>query len=455
MKLGKRAGLALLAAALTVVLAVPGWAEDPKAGIGASGIGRSGIAPSVKGPEVSDPADLGFSADRLQRVTRAFQGYVDSGQLPGAVVLIARNDEVAYFRAFGWRDREKKLPMTTDAIFRIASMTKPLVSVAAMMLAEEAKLDLAAPVSQYLPEFKDVKVAVETTDPATGKTEVTLRPPARPMVVQDLLRHTAGLVYAPPLGTGAVSLMYRDANVSNRDETLADMVTKIARLPLAHDPGEVWEYSMATDVLGRVIEVVSGMDLDRFLEERITKPLGMTSTGFAVAEKDRERVAEPQADPVNGQRPPLFDPRVKPKRFSGGGGAVSTAGDYLRFCRMLMGGGEYEDVRLLAPSTVALMTANALRPGIRYVARYGDLAPMPALGQGFGLGFAVRTDPGHNPLPGSVGSFYWTGAYGTTFYIDPAEKLIVVMMIQVPLSASAPYRRAVHALAYQALTASD
>ena len=284
---------------------------------------------------------------------------------------------------------------------------------------------------------------------------MTMRPPVRPMVVQDLLRHTAGLVYPPPLGSSAVSLMYRDANVSNRDETLADMVTKIAKLPLAHDPGEVWEYSMATDVLGRVVEVVSGMELDRFLEERITKPLGMNATGFYVAEANKDRIAEPQADPANAQRPPLFDPRVKPKRFSGGGGAVSTAGDYLRFCRMLMNGGEFEDIRLLAPSTVTLMASNALKPGMPVVGRYSDLSPTPAVGQGFGLGFAVRTEPGQNPLAGSVGSFYWTGAYGTTFYIDPAEKLIVIMMIQVPLNASAPYRRAIHALAYQAMISSD
>jgi len=404
---------------------------------------------------VSAPEELGFAADRLERVTKAFQGYVDSGQIPGAVVLIARKDKVAYFRAFGYRDREQRLPMTTDSIFRIASMTKPIVSVAAMMLAEESKLDIGAAVSQYLPEFKDLKVSVEQLDRATGKKETVLQPQARPMTVQDLLRHTAGLVYAPPIGNGAIPDAYRDANVGNRNETLAEMVTKMSRLPLAHQPGEVWEYSMATDVVGRIIEVVSGIDLDRFIEERVTKPLGMTSTGFYVSQADRDRVAQPQTDPATGKRPPMFDPAQKPKGFSGGGGAVSTASDYLLLCEMLLHGGRLGNTRLLSPSTVSLMTSDALRPGIGYAAVvpvFGDIGPTPAMGQGFGLGFAVRTEAGQNPLPGSVGSFYWTGAFGTTFFVDPKQELAIIMMIQVPLPSTAVYRRAVRYLAYQALT---
>jgi CubicO group peptidase (beta-lactamase class C family) len=398
---------------------------------------------------------LGFSADRLERVTSAFQGYVDSGQIPGAVVLIARKGEVAYSRAFGFRDREQKIAMTTDSIFRIASMTKPIVSIGAMMLAEEGKLDIGAPVSQYLPEFKDLKVSVEQVDPATGKKETVLQPQIRPMTVQDLLRHTAGLVYAPPIGNGPVPEAYRDANVADRNETLAEMVTKISKLPLANQPGEVWEYSMATDVLGRVIEVVSGMELDRFIEERITKPLGMTSTAFYVRETDRERIAQPQADAATGKRLPVFDPAEKPKKLSGGGGAVSTASDYLLLCEMLLHGGKLGNTRLLSPSTVSLMTSNALRPGIGFAkavtARFGDIGPTPAMGQGFGLGFAVRTEAGQNPLPGSAGSFYWTGVYGTTFFVDPKQELVIIMMIQAPSPANAFYRRAVRYLAYQAL----
>ena len=408
---------------------------------------------------VSQPDQLGFAVDRLERVTSAFQGYVDSGQIPGAVVLIARQDKVAYFRTFGFRDREQKIAMTPDSIFRIASMTKPITSIGAMMLAEEGKLDIGAPVSQYLPEFKDLQVRVEQADPATGKKETVTQPQMRPMTVQDLLRHTAGLVYPPPIGNGPVSDAYRDANVLDRNTTLAEMVTKISKLPLANQPGEVWEYSAAVDVLGRVIEVVSGMDLDRFLEERVTKPLGMSSTGFYVREADRDRLAQPQIDPATGKRPPMFDATQKPKLFSGGGGGVSTASDYLLFCEMLMHGGKLGTTRLLSQSTISLMTSNALKPGIAFSAnqsqRFGDILPAPAMGQGFGLGFAVRTEAGQNPLPGSVGSFYWTGAYGTTFFIDPKQELVIIMMIQVPGPANVFYRRAVRYLAYQALTSLD
>ena len=404
---------------------------------------------------VSRPDQLGFAVDRLERVTSTFQGYVDSGQIPGAVVLIARKDKVAYFRTFGFRDREQKIAMTPDSIFRIASMTKPIVSVGAMILAEEGKLDIGAPVSNYLPEFKDLKVSVEQVDPATGKKETVMQPQMRPMTVQDLLRHTAGLVYPPPIGNGPVSDAYRDANVFDRNTTLAEMVTKISKLPLAHQPGEVWEYGAAVDVLGRIIEVVSGMDLDRFVEERVTKPLGMSSTGFYVREADRDRLAQPQIDPATGKRTPLFDATQKPKLFSGGGGGVSTASDYLRFCEMLLHGGKLGTTRLLSQSTINLMTSNALKPGIGFAkaatTAFGDIGPTPAMGQGFGLGFAVRTEAGQNPLPGSVGSFYWTGAYGTTFYVDPKQELVIIMMTQVPLPASGFYRRVVRYLAYQAL----
>lgn len=431
MKIGKR----LLIATAAALLALPAFAQAPK--------------------PVTRPEELGFASDRLDRLTKTFQGYVDNGALPGAVVLIARNDKVAYFRAFGYRDRDAKVAMTTDTIFRLASMTKPIVSAAAMILVEEGKLDLAAPVSQYLPEFKDLKVRTERTDPATGKVEVTLEPQKRPMMVQDLMRHTAGLVYAPPIGNGPVSDMYKDVNMGDRNSTLAEMITKMSKVPLAHQPGEVWEYSMAVDVLGRVVEAASGMTLDKFVAERITQPLGMTSTGFYLPETEKGRIAQPQPDAA-GNKVILFDPTVKPKLFSGGGGMVATAGDYLRLSQMFLNGGKLGNVRLLAPSTMTLMTSNALQPGTGYTlhqsARFGDILPAPEMGQGFGLGFAVRTNVGRNPLPGSVGSFYWTGAYGTTFYVDPKEKLIIIMMIQVPLGPQGPiYRHAVRALTYQAM----
>ena len=420
-------------------------------------IGGASLAVAQELRPVEHPEQLGFSSTRLQRLTQAYQGYVDRGELPGAVLLVAVGDKIAYLQAIGFQDREKKIPMKTDAIFRLASMTKPVVSVAAMTLVEEGKLDLDAPVSQYLPEFADLKVGVETTDPATGKPTLTLEPQKRPMIVQDLLRHTAGLVYGQ-FGDHLVHQAYRAANVSDRDETLAQMVTKLSKIPLAHQPGEVWEYSMAVDVLGRVIEVVSGMDLDRFIAERVTGPLHMAATDFYVHQADLSRLAEAQADAA-GKPPSLPDVTKKPVRFSGGGGLVSSAADYLRFCEMLLNSGEYNGVRVLAPHTVALMTSDALPPGISYSERAttttGDIAPTPAMGQGFGLGFAVRTAPGRNPEPGSVGNFYWTGAWGTTFWVDPAEKLIAIQMIQVPLAEGGKYRRAFRNLVYQAMASQE
>jgi CubicO group peptidase (beta-lactamase class C family) len=404
----------------------------------------------------SKPEPLGFSQERLDRLSKAMQSFVDQGAFPGAVVLIARDGRVAYHRTFGTRDGTQ--PMTSDSIFRIASMTKPIVSVAAMMLVEEGKLSLAAPVATYLPELKDVKVAVPRTDPATGKTELVMETPRRPMIVQDLLRHTAGLVYAPPLGSGPVSDMYREAGVSTRDEPIAAMITKLGKLPLAHHPGEVWEYSVATDVLGAVIEAVSGQGLDVFIAEKITKPLGMTSTGFYVPETDGPRVAQIKPPPAGSTIAPLFDPTRKPARMGGGGAMVSTASDYLKFCQMMLNGGALGPVRLLSPTSIAMMTSNALRPDIGYSAsarRSIDSAPTPQLGQGFGLGYSIRLEPGQNPLPGSVGSYFWGGAFGTSFYIDPKERLIMILMIQVPLGSPPAYRHALRYLTYQALVPAE
>jgi len=400
---------------------------------------------------VDHPESLGFSPTRLQRLTDTYQGYIDRGELPGAVLLIARGNQIAYLQALGYQDREKKTPMKADSIFRLASMTKPIVSVAAMILAEDGRLDLAAPASKYLPELADVKVGVEQIEPGKLEPTLTLVPPKRPVVVQDLLRHTAGLVYGQ-FGDHLVHRAYREAKVGDRGDTLAEMVTKLSKIPLAHQPGEVWEYSVAVDVLGRVVEVVSGMALDRFIAERITKPLHMQSTDFYVHDADLPRLAEAQND-ATGKRPTLPDVTKKPNMLSGGGGLVASVGDYLRFSAMLLNGGSFDDVQILAPHTVALMTSDALPPGIGYserVVQSADIGPTPTMGQGFGLGFAVRTASGHNPLPGSVGNFYWTGAWGTTFWVDPQEKLIAIQMIQVPGGEGGSYRRAFRNLVYQA-----
>jgi CubicO group peptidase (beta-lactamase class C family) len=276
------------------------------------------------------------------------------------------------------------------------------------------------------------------------------------MTVQDLLRHTAGLVYGNN-GEGLVYQAYKKADIGNRGHSLTEMVTKLAHLPLAHQPGQVWEYSVSVDVLGRVVEMVSGMELDAFVAERIAKPLGMNATDFYVREPDLARLAEAQKPADSSLRMPP-DVTKKPRMLSGGGGMVSTAAEYLRFAEMLLNEGELGNARLLAPHTIRLMTANALPPDIAYAdiaRRMGDIGPTPEMGQGFGLGFAVRTAEGHNPLPGSIGNYYWTGAWGTTFWVDPREKLIAIQMIQTPSTIGGSFRRAFRQLTYAALAGAE
>jgi CubicO group peptidase (beta-lactamase class C family) len=404
-------------------------------------------------PKLSRPEDGGFSSERLARITKLFQASVDKRAIPGAVLLVARDRKFVYLQAVGYQDREKSIPMKPDAIFRIASMTKPITSVAVMMLAEEGKIDLLAPVSEYLPELKQAKVGVEKIDRGTGKPALSLEAPQRPMTVQDLLRHTSGLVYGP-FGTSLVHQAYNKANLFDNNQTLAEFVTKLSKLPLAHQPGTAWEYGMSVDVLGRIVEVVSGMPFDRFLQERITKPLGMPDTAFYLSAAQAPRVAEPQADPATGRRPEMSSveslTKEKQKWFSGGGGLLSTAFDYARFCQMLLNGGELDGIRLLSPRTIAIMTSDQLPPGTPR-SGFQDLAPTLEMGQSFGLGFAVRTDVGHNPLSGSVGEYFWAGAFGTYFWVDPQEKLFTLMMVQMPFPQAAYYRHALRELVYGAL----
>jgi CubicO group peptidase (beta-lactamase class C family) len=406
--------------------------------------------------KISRPEEAGFSSERLARITQFFQSEVDNGAIPGVVLVVARNGKVVYRQAIGYQDREKKTPMKQDAIFRIYSMTKPVASVAVMMLAEEGKIDVMAPVAQYLPEFKDVKVGVEKTDPATGKPTLELEVPVRLMTVQDLLRHTSGIIYGP-FGNKLVHQAYNQANLFDSGQTLAEFVTKLSKLPLAHQPGTVWEYGMSVDVLGRIVEIVSGMPFDRFLEERITKPLGMPDTAFYLNEAQISRLAEPQIDPATAKRPEFAEAPVtkeKVKFFSGGGGLLSTASDYSRFCQMLVNGGEVNGVRLLSPKTIAVMDSDQIPPDASRVSMLQatqDMAPLPELGQSFGLGFAVRTDVGHTAVSGSVGDYFWAGAGGTYFWIDPQEKLYAVLMLQVPFVPAGHYRRAMREMVYGAL----
>ena len=369
----------------------------------------------------NNPESLGFSSARLARITSWYQTRVDSGDAPGAVVAIARNGKLAYLEAIGFQDRGKQIAMKPESIFWIASMTKPVTSVAAMILAEEGKLDLDAPVSQYLPELRDMQVATEKTDPTTGKTELTYEAQKRPMTVRDLLRHTSGLIYPPQYVNSPIHRLYGKA-VFNRDTTLAEFVTSLGKLPLAHQPGEVWEYSWGVDVLARIVEIQSGQAFDQFLENRIFLPLHMADTGFYVPEEKLGRLVDPPGE----QREPLWDVTTRSKLFSGGGGLVSTAPDYLRFCQMLLNGGELEGVRILTPQTVQLMTTNSLPSDIRFAMDFVG----PTGGSSWGLGFAIRTDPENSFIPGAVGSFMWSGAGGTYFWIDPEQKLIAVQMRQ-------------------------
>ncbi|HEX5454593.1 MAG TPA: serine hydrolase domain-containing protein [Stellaceae bacterium] len=393
-------------------------------------------------PRAESPEQVGFSSARLQRAADVIRHDVERRLIPGAVLAVARAGRIACMEAFGFRDREAGIPMTPDSIFRIASMTKPMTSVAAMMLSEEGRLDIAALVADYLPEFAAMTVGIER------------RPAARAMTVQDLLRHTSGLTYAT-FGDSPVQMIWRDHNLMDENETIAETVAKLGRLPLMFEPGTTWEYSMSTDVLGRVVEIVSGKSLGAFFAERICGPLGMPDTGFSATGGRAARVAEPQADANTGQRPPMRDVAKPGPRESGGGGAVSTAADYLRFCQMLLNGGELDGVRLLAPKTVALMTADHLPPDIAYGetsrARFGALAPVPEMGYGFGLGFAVRTAPGRSPVPGSVGEFFWGGVHGTYFWIDPQEQMAAVLMMMAP-ERRLPYRYLSRRLVYAALT---
>ena len=389
-------------------------------------------------PVASRPEDVGFSSQRLERTRGVLKANVDTKRLPGAVLLIARQGKVAFYDSAGFQDRASQTPMKKDSIFRVASMSKPIATVAAMILSEENQLDVAAPVAQYLPEFRDVKVGPEGVAPK------------RPMTVQDLMRHTSGLTYGI-FGNSTVDQMYRKAEIFNA-ASLEEMVKAIARLPLLHQPGEYWEYSVSTDVLGRVVEIASGMDLDNFVRERITGPLKMNDTGFWVKPAAVSRLAKPDGEPNAA----FADETKKPAVFSGGGGMLSTAMDYARFCQMLLNGGELDGVRVLAPKTVALMTSDQLPPGAErhtpVAMSLGAFGPVPEMGTSFGLGFAIRIDAGRNPLPGSPGDFSWGGITGTLFWVDPQNKLVAVLMAQTPRPNLNMIWRQTRTMVYQAMT---
>ncbi|MBD0272641.1 MAG: beta-lactamase family protein [Acetobacteraceae bacterium] len=398
-------------------------------------------------PRAGRPEEAGFSADRLGRLGGWMRAEVEAGRIPGAVVAIGRGGKLAYHEAFGFRDRDAEAPMAVDAVFRIASMTKPFASLALMALAEEGRVMLWHPVSRYLPGFKDAKVGPERA------------PAEREMTVLDLLRHTAGLTYgalpvAGGVGAHPVQAAYVEAKVADPDQTMESFISRLAAQPLMFQPGTHWEYSHATDVVGRIVEVVSGQDLDGFIRDRISAPLGLKDTGFWAPAEAADRAARPQVDPATGRKQAIPDPLRKPRWFSGGGGMVSTAADYARFCQMLLNGGSLGEARIVSRKTIALMTANHLPPDTRYGPGlwplFVGLAPSPAAGYGFGLGFAVRLEEGRSPVPGSVGDYFWTGAYGTYFWVDPKEEMYAILMLQGPWDRL-QYRYAMRQLVYGAL----
>jgi CubicO group peptidase (beta-lactamase class C family) len=384
------------------------------------------------------PEEVGLDAAALDRLSAALKDRVASGHIPGAVAVIGRHGKVGYFESFGRLDPTSDVPMGKDAIFRIYSMTKAIVSVAVMMLWEEGRLLLGDPIGRYMPAFASSKVGV-----VTGGS-LTLVDAERPITVQDLLRHTSGLTYEFR-GTSPVHKAYGEARVARLKQTNADQVEALGKLPLLHQPGTKWEYSRSTDVLGRLVEVISGQTLGSFLSDRILRPLGMADSGFSVAEADQGRIAEPFAkDPEGGADVALLDVR-RPAMFeSGGGGMVATTMDYARFLAMLIGNGRLGGTRLLGRKTIELMTSDHLGT----ITGSPDLLPP---GHGFGLGFAVRTSPGLAPFPGSVGNYYWGGAAGTTFWVDPTERLFAVLMIQAPIQRE-HYRVLFRDLVYAAIT---
>jgi CubicO group peptidase (beta-lactamase class C family) len=391
----------------------------------------------------SEPAAAGFSSERLARITEYFNNEVTTGKIPGAVVLIRRRGKPAYYEAFGVRSVATKAPMTQDTLFTLFSMTKPITSVAALILVEQGKLALDDEVGQYIKSFYDIKVGDEKPGP-DGKPSLDLVAPKRPIMIHDLLRQSAGIPYAS-LAYGVVKKPYEDADLMSGKFTNAEVADKIAALPLISHPGDYWTYGHATDVLGRVIEVVSGKSLYQFEKENLLDPLGMTNTTFFVTDPLKQTLL---ADPLPNRHDKLDrDPRIATKWESGGGGMVSSMADYARFVEMLLNRGELNGKRILARKTVDFMTSNhigeatGIKPWVYY---------FPGAGYGFGLGVAVRTEAGVSHWAGSVGEYEWSGGSGTYFLVDPKEDMFAILMIQTP-SQRGRIQSALKSLIYGAL----
>jgi CubicO group peptidase (beta-lactamase class C family) len=417
----------LFAGAICLLASAAAYAEDP--------------LPRAK------PEDVGFSAERLARIDSVLKADIDAGRIPGAVIAIARHGKLVKLDAYGFRDKAAGVKMTTDTIFNIASMTKPMTSVGALTLYEQGKLLIDDPLSKYFPQFANMKVAVRDDK---GEPTADTVPAKKQITIQDLLRHTSGLIYGGR-GNTVVHKMYPggsgDAATGYDGAAFLD---KLASLPLLYQPATVWDYGFGLDVTGLTIEKISGQSLGQYLRANVWGPLGMTDTGFAVPPEKAARYAKPlPADPDTGKPQERSPELTQPLKFECGGGcAASTASDYLRFATMLMNGGHLGKTRILGPRTVAYMLSDQLGPNIKNL--IGNADPTRA-DYGFGLGLAVRTTPGVVRMMGSVGQFTWPGASGTDWWADPKEDLVVVYLSAAPGPLRWHYRQLINALVYQAI----
>jgi CubicO group peptidase (beta-lactamase class C family) len=393
------------------------------------------------------PEDVGLSSERLARIGATLKADIEAGRIPGAVIAIARHGKLVALDAYGWRDKAAGIAMTTDTIFNIASMTKPMTTVGALMLYEQGKILIDDPLSKYFPKFTQMRVAAHD---ANGEPTADTVPADRPITIQDLMRHTSGLIYGGR-GNTLVHKMYPAGSVdAARDYDGAAFLDKLSSLPLLYQPATVWDYGFGLDILGLTIESLTKQSLGQYLQANLFKPLGMTDTGFSIPADKAARYAKPLPTNPDTGKPQARSPELtEPLKFECGGGcAASTASDYLRFAMMLMNGGRSGEARLLGRKTVDYMLSDQLGPNIRNL--IGNADPTRA-DYGFGLGLAVRTTPGVVRMMGSVGQFSWPGASGTDWWVDPREELAVVYLSAAPGPIRWHYRQKINALVYQAI----
>ena len=391
------------------------------------------------------PGSVGFSSERLNKIDTIFKKGILENKIPGAVIAIARKGKLVYFKAFGMQNAEVDIPMSTNSIFRIYSMTKPLVSIGAMKLHEDGKLYLSEPVGKYLPELMNMKIAKVNQIAEKDNNIVEIFTAKNRIKIHDLLRHTSGFTYGF-FGRSVAKKLLKESDIGTLDTmhiSLENYVLSLSKMPLAYEPGTHWEYGRSTEVLGHLIEVVSKNNLDYFMQKNIFEPLNMQDTGFYVPKENWSRIAEPL---INKDEPQLIDVKTQPELLTGGHGLVSTAGDYLRFIQMMLNRGILDGNRILGAKTVDYITSNHLGGNISRAGPYY----LPGPGYGFGLGFAVRENNGISAWPGSVGEYFWGGYAGTYFWVDPKEDLVVVSMTQ-SVKHRVYYRMLLRNLVYQAI----